>query len=129
MYIDGRKSWSMPQAPWRHLRQHLGFEPAAQRMRVERICSAVADTVPELKQHLRHTPGFEPIGARMLWEWNEGMKRLSERRRFTLPDWVDTARAEGLPQPAPAERFAAARTGESPLMAPRPRKRRVLRAS
>lgn len=125
MYIDGRKRWDASAALWRCLQQHLGFEPAAQRQLVDRVCTAVSDTVPQLKHHVRHTPGFQAVGLRMLWEWNEGMKRLQARRSFALPDWVQAAVHEGLPQPMPAERFAAARIGESPLLAPRPRKRRV----
>ncbi len=85
--------------------------------------------VPDLKHHIRHTPGFDTVGLRMLWEWNEGMKRLSERRTFGLPDWVETAASEDLPRPAPAEKYATPRLGESPLMAPRPRKRRARPAS
>lgn len=125
MYIDGRKSWDATKALWRYLQQHLGFDPAAQRELVDRVCGAVSGMVPELKHHIVHTSGFEPVGLRMLWEWNEGMKRLQERRTFAVPDWVASAQDEGLPQPLPAERFAAPRIGESPLMAPRPRKRQV----
>jgi serine/threonine-protein kinase HipA len=40
-----------------------------------------------------------------------------------MPDWVAEAPAEGLPVPAPAPRFAAVRIGESPLLAPRGRRR------
>lgn len=123
MYVDGRKSWEGHKALWRYMHQHLGIEPARQRALVDRVCSAVAQTVPELLQHIRHTPGFEPVGLRMLWEWNEGMSRLRERRTFSLPNWVDHAQAQGLPRPAPAPRFASPRIGESPLLAPRPRRR------
>lgn len=104
MYIDGRKSWDAMKALWRYLQQHLGFEPSAQRALVDRVCEAVVQTVPELKHHIRHTPEFAAVGSRMLWEWNEGMKRLRDRRTFAVPDWVETAAAEGLPSPAPAER-------------------------
>ena len=129
MFIDGRKSWDATKALWRFLQQHLGIEPSTQRQLVDRVCTAVSETVPELKSHVRHTPGFDAIGLRMLWEWNEGMKRLQDRRTFPVPDWVAAAKAEGLPEPKPAERFAAPRIGESPLMAPRARKRRARPAS
>jgi len=46
---------------------------AAQRELVDRVCTAIAETVPLLKDHIRHTPGFESIGSRMLWEWSEGV--------------------------------------------------------
>ncbi|MDZ4237055.1 MAG: type II toxin-antitoxin system HipA family toxin [Hydrogenophaga sp.] len=129
MYVDGRKSWDMPKALWRYLQQHLGFDPSAQRQLVDRVCSAVDSVVPELKHHIRHTKGFEPVGLRMLWEWNEGMKRLQVRRTFAMPDWVESASTEGLSKPAPAQKFASIRLGESPLLAPRKRSRPVQPAS
>lgn len=129
MYIDGRKSWDASKALWRYMQQHLGFEPAAQRELVDRVCTAVNEVVPELKHRIVHTQGFEPVGLRMLWEWNEGMKRLSDRRTFAMPDWVQSAQDEGLPTPSPAERYASVRIGESPLMAPRQRRRPARPAS
>ena len=129
LYIDGRKSWDAKAALWRYLQQHLGFEPSAQRALADRVCQAVASVVPDLKHHIVHTPGFEPVGLRMLWEWNAGMRRLQERRTFEMPDWVATAEQEGLPRPVPAKRTVSARIGESPLMAPRPRKRKTRPAS
>lgn len=123
MYVDGRKTWEGQKALWRYLQQHLGIEPAGQRSLVDRVCSAVAQTVPELLRHIRHTDGFAPVGLRMLWEWNEGMNRLRDRRTFSLPSWVDAAQAQGLPRPEPAPRFAATRIGESPLLAPRRRRK------
>lgn len=123
MYIDGRKSWTATKALWRFLEKDLGIGPARQRELVDTVCEAVQATHPELIHHIRHTPGFAPVGTRMLWEWNEGMKRLQDRRTFAMPDWVASAEAEGLPKPGPAPRFAAKRMGESPLLAPRGKKR------
>lgn len=123
MYVDGRKSWDMSKALWRYLQQHLGLDPSMQRQLVDRVCTAVDSVVPELKHHIKNTKGFEQVGLRMLWEWNEGMKRLQPRRTFALTDWVASAEAEGLPQPMPAQKFAPSRLGESPLLAPRGRKR------
>ena len=126
MYLDGRKSWTASKALWRYLQVNLGMDPPAQRALVERVCTGVASVVPQLMQHIRNTAGFAPVGLRMLWEWNEGMKRLAERRTFALPDWVAEAEASGLERPAPAPRFATPRIGESPLLAPKPGKRAVL---
>lgn len=123
MYLDGRKSWEGHKALWRYMQQHLGIEPPRQRELVDRVCGAVAETVPALLQHIRHTPGFERVGLRMLWEWNEGMNRMRERRTFSLPNWLDAAQAQGLQRPEPAPRFASKRIGESPLLAPSGRSR------
>jgi serine/threonine-protein kinase HipA len=123
MYIDGRKNWDSMKAIWRFLQQHLAIEPSRQRELVDCICTAVATTVIDLKQHIRTTPGFEEIGSRMLWEWNSGMNRMQERRTFAMPNWVQEAPGEGLPIPSPAQRFASKRIGESPLLVPRRRER------
>lgn len=124
-----RKGRDATKALWCYLQQQLGLEPAAQRALVDRVCTAVDAVAGDLLQHIRHTQGFEPVGLRVLWEQNEGMKRLRERRSVAMPDWVESAEAAGLPKPAPAEKFAVTRLGESPLMAPRPRKRRARPAS
>lgn len=106
--MDGRKTWDGHKALWRYMQQHLSIHPARQCELVDKICTAVAQTVPELLQRIHHIAGFAPVGVRMLWEWNEGMNRLRERRTFSLPNWVDEAEAQGLP------RFAPKRVGESP---------------
>ena len=126
MYLDGRKSWSANKALWRYLQVNLGLDPPRQRELVDRVCTGVASVVPELLQHIRHTPGFASVGLRMLWEWNEGMNRLAERRTFAIADWVAAAQASGLPRPSPAPRYAPQRIGESPLLAPKRRRRKVL---
>lgn len=122
MYVDGRKSWDASKALWRYLQAHLGIAPARQRELVDRVCTGVASVVPELLQHIRHTPGFARVGSRMLWEWNEGMRRLVDRRTFVLADWVKEAVAQGLPEPAAATKYTAPRIGASPLLAPRGRR-------
>lgn len=126
MYLDGRKSWSAVKALWRYLQSNLGIDPPRQRDLVDRVCTGVASMVPELLHHIQHTPGFAQVGARMLWEWNEGMKRLSERRTFALADWVAQAETSGLPRPTSAPRFAHERVGESPLLAPKRKPRPML---
>lgn len=126
MYIDGRKSWTASKAIWRYMQVNLGIDPALQRQLVDRVCTAVSSVVPELIHHIKHTPGFSPIGSRMLWEWNEGMNRLALRRTFALPDWVAQAESSGLPRPMPATRYASTRLGESQLLAPKRRHRPVL---
>lgn len=126
MYLDGRKSWSASKPLWRYLQVNLGLDPPRQRELVDRVCTGVASVVPELLQHIRHTPGFASVGSRMLWEWNEGMNRLAERRTFAIADWAAAAQASGLPRPSPAPRYAPQRIGESPLLAPKRRRRMVL---
>jgi len=78
--------------------------------------------VPQLLHHMRHTPGFAKVGSRMLWEWNEGMKRMTDRLGAQIPDFRLAAEQAGLPAPTPPQHFASKRIGESELLAPRRRK-------
>ena len=68
-------------------------------------------------------------GARMAWEWNEGMKRFSDRITIVVPDFVDMASKAGVDAPLPAVKYASDRIGESPLLAPTRRRRPDLPAS
>ena len=128
MYIDGRKSWKPDKALWRLLQQHLGVEPPRQRELVDLVCQSVASVVPDLIQHTRHTEGFATVGLAMLWQWNEGIKRLSNRLTVAIPDFTDAAVHAGLPRPQAPLKYAPTRIGESELLAPRG-KRRVRPAS
>lgn len=120
MYVDGRKSWQPGKSLWRVLQQHLQVEPARQRELVQTVCDAATSVFPELLQHTRHTPGFAAIGARMIWEWQQGLMRLQERlpkgRRVSLPSLTAQALQAGVNEPPKPERFAPERTGESPLL-------------
>lgn len=128
MYIDGRKSWNPDKALWRFLQQHLGVEPPRQRELVDLVCQSVSSVVSELIQRTRHIEGFADVGRAMLWQWNAGMKRLTNRRTVVVPDFVDAAVAAGLACPVAPLKFAPKRIGESELLAPRG-KRRVRPAS
>ncbi|SFN21765.1 serine/threonine-protein kinase HipA [Dokdonella immobilis] len=37
------------------------------------------DVAPRVREAMRANPGFEEIGARMLFAWNEGLSGLCER--------------------------------------------------
>jgi serine/threonine-protein kinase HipA len=121
MFIGGRKSWDPGRALGIYLRQQLGIEPTRQRQLIEQVCDALSDTLSELHHHAAHTPGFGDIAARMLYEWNEGSKRLGTRSAITVPDLVAASAGRGIH----AKRTRAAarrRTGESPLLGRRGRK-------
>jgi serine/threonine-protein kinase HipA len=123
MFVGGRKSWTPGKALGVYL-QHLGFEPSRQREPVDRVLQAVSDTFPELIYHIRNTPGFAPVGTRMVSEWTEGLARLSEHSSIVVPDLLARAKAEGVASAA-AEPRPPRRTGESPLLDRRGRSRRA----
>lgn len=129
MYLDGRKTWKPGKALWRYLQQFLDITPARQRELVDKVCDSTASVFPDLLHHMKHTEGFATIGARMVWEWNEGMKRFDERVTVAIPNFVDAALAAGVEEPAPAVKYAAERIGESQLLAPKRRRRPNMPAS
>ncbi|EGF31517.1 hypothetical protein IMCC9480_3813 [Oxalobacteraceae bacterium IMCC9480] len=119
MYIDGRKSWTPGKTLWRFLQQHLGIDPARQRELVGIVCEAVTEVFPALLQHIRDRPGFAPVGAAMIREWDEGMQRFSDRVTVAVPDLTGIALREGIARALPAAPIASERLGESPLLASR----------
>ena len=123
MFVGGRKSWTPGKALSIYL-QHLGFEPPHQRELIDRVLQAVSDTFPELLCHIRNTPGFAPVGTRMVSEWSEGLARLSDRTSIVVPDLLARAKAEDV-TPVAAEPRPPQRTGESPLLGRRGRRRRA----
>jgi serine/threonine-protein kinase HipA len=129
MYLDGRKNWKPGKALWRYLQQFLDIDPARQRELVDRVCDATASVFSDLLQHMKHTRGFAATGARIAWEWNEGMKRFDDRITIVVPDFVGMASKAGVDAPVPPVRYASERIGESPLLAPARRRRPDLPAS
>ena len=122
MYLDGRKNWTPGKALWRYLQQFLQIDPPRQRELVDIVCNATASVLPELLHYMKHTPGFANTGARIAWEWNEGMKRFGDRLTVTVPDFVGTAVAAGVATPVPPVRQTTEVIGEPPLLAPRRRR-------
>jgi serine/threonine-protein kinase HipA len=47
--------------------------PASIRAILERIATAMAETIPEIEAYTRDHPGFAEIGARMIAAWRESM--------------------------------------------------------
>ena len=119
MFIDGRKSWTPGASLWRVLQQHLQVEPARQRELVQTVTDAMSSVFPDLLNRARNTPGFELVGARMIWEWDAGLKRLQDRVQIAMPTFVDQAQGAGVAAPPAPQKFAPQRIGESQLLGSR----------
>jgi len=126
MYLDGRKIWSPGKSLWRVLQQHLQVEPARQRELAQAVCDATSSVFPDLLHRVRHTAGFELIGSRMIWEWDEGLKRLQDRIQVAMPSFIGQALSEGVAEPPMPQKLAPQRIGESPLLGHRGRPVRPL---
>lgn len=121
MYVGGRKAWEPGKALEIYMRQALGLEPAQQRALTEEVCDALSDTLPEILTHAQNTPGFAEVGARMVHEWDAGLKRLSKRPGIVAADLAETARDAGI-EARRTPRAVRKRTGESELLGRRGRK-------
>jgi len=66
---------------------------------------------------MKHPPGFDPVGVRMLWHWNDGLNRLNQRISMPVPDIKALAIEAGVAEPTPPQKFSAPRFGELPLLA------------
>jgi serine/threonine-protein kinase HipA len=115
MFVGGRKDWKPGKALGQYLKQFLGIEPARQRELTGQVCQAVADTVPDLMSRSREVPGFVPVAARMLNEWNAGLTRLAPHTSVVVPD-LNALGTAGGPAPTAAQPRAKRRVGESPLL-------------
>jgi serine/threonine-protein kinase HipA len=118
MFVGGRKDWTPGKALGQYLKQSLGIEPARQREITGQVCQALVDTFPELMARSRDVPGFAPVAARMVYEWNAGLTRLAPNTSVAVPDLTATATDDGL-TPAAAKRRPARRIGESSLLGSR----------
>lgn len=87
LHLDGQKNWNPGKGLWRYLQQHLGLENPRQRELADLVCTSVSGQVPEVLHHISHTPGFANLGRHMLWQWSQGVKRLSERLTVPGPDF------------------------------------------
>ena len=121
MFIDGRKSWSPGESLWRVLQQHFQLEPARQRELVQLVCDATSSVFPDLLQRVRHVQGFGLVGSRMIWEWDQGLRRLQNRIQVGPDSFVAQALAAGVAEPTMPQKFALPRVGESPLLGHRGR--------
>ena len=51
---------------------------------IESIGEAITDTVPGVREAIRHHPGFRDLGKHMLLAWGEGMQTLRDKRHYSL---------------------------------------------
>lgn len=124
MFVGGRKDWNPGKALGLYLKQSLGIEPARQRELTGQVCQAVVDTFPEVMARSRDIPGFAPVAARMVTEWNAGLSRLALHTGAVVSNLNELAKTGGLAAAA-AKHRPNRRVGESPLLG----RRRSTRAS
>lgn len=80
----GRKTWDPGKTMQTFIAAAFGVPPREQASIVERIGDAMSSVAPHVREAMRAHPGFEEIGTRMLFAWNEGLTGLSSPRTYAL---------------------------------------------
>jgi serine/threonine-protein kinase HipA len=120
----GKKTWLPGKTLARFIAANFGISEREQKEIVERICEAVADTTPAVRERMNDLPGFKDTGKRMLAAWSEGVNLLREPRMYALSPWKSSEAVEGVSDPPKLENPPTV-VGRSELLAgARKRKRK-----
>lgn len=98
----GRKTWDPGKTLKSFIATTFGLPPREQAGIVERIGAAMADVAPRVREAMREHPGFDEIGRRMLFAWNEGLASLCDPRTYALGSMGLGEALAGLSAPPPA---------------------------
>ncbi len=117
----GKKTWLPGKTLARGIAANFGISEREQKVIVERISDAVADTAPAVRKTMSDLPGFRDTGKRMLTTWSEGVNFLREPRMYALSPWKSNEAFAGISNPPKLENPRTV-VGRSELLAG-PRKR------
>jgi serine/threonine-protein kinase HipA len=121
--LMGKKTWLPGKTLTRFITTNLGIPEKEQRVMVERISDAVADTAPAVREMMDGLAGFRDTGKRMLAAWSEGVNSLRDSRMYTLSPWKSSQAFEGVSDPPKLETPRTV-VGRSELLAAGTRKRK-----
>lgn len=99
----GRKTWDPGRTIQTFITATFGLPPREQASLVERIGEAMSAVAPRVREAMRTHPGFEPIGSRMLFAWNEGLAALTSPRTYALGIMGLGDALAGLSEPPPLQ--------------------------
>lgn len=120
--IMGKKTWLPGKTLARFITGNFGVPEREQKITVERISDAVADTGKAVREKMNDLPGFRDTGKRMLAAWREGVNQLRDSRMYSLSQWKSNRAFEGISD-APKLESSSKVMGRSELLAaPRRRK-------
>lgn len=120
--FGGRKTWLPGKTLARFITANFGIPEREQKLILERISDAVADTAPAVREMMNDHAGFTDTGKRMLAAWSEGVNHLRDTRMYSLSTWKSNPAFEGISDPPKLENPQKV-IGKSELLAP-PRKRK-----
>jgi serine/threonine-protein kinase HipA len=120
--FGGKKTWLPGKALAKFITANFGIPDREQKLMLERISDAVADTAPAVREMMNDLAGFKDTGKRILATWNDGVNHLRDSRMYGLAQWRSSEAFEGISDPPKLENPRTV-VGRSELLAP-PRRRK-----
>lgn len=120
--FGGKKTWLPGKTLARFITGNFGIPDREQKLMVEKISDAIADTAVDVCEMMNSFDGFKDTGKRMLATWSEGVNHLRGSRMYGLSPWKSSKAFEEISDPPKLENTRAV-VGRSELLAP-PRRRK-----
>jgi serine/threonine-protein kinase HipA len=97
--FGGKKTWLPGKTLAKFITANFGIPDREQKLMLERISDAVADTAPAVREMMNGLAGFKDTGTRMLATWNEGVNHLRDSRMYGLAPWKSSEAFEVISDP------------------------------
>ncbi|HWG21524.1 MAG TPA: type II toxin-antitoxin system HipA family toxin [Terracidiphilus sp.] len=114
--FGGKKTWLPGKTLAKFITANFGIPDREQKLMVERISDAIADTAPAVRETMKGLDGFRDIGKGMLAMWSEGVNHLRDTRMYGLSPWKASEAFEGISD-APKLQNPTTVVGRSELLA------------
>jgi len=101
--FGGKKTWLPGKTLAKFITANFGIPDREQKVMVEQISDAVADTAPAVRKMMNDLAGFTDTGKRMLAAWSEGVSHLRDSRMYGLSPWKSRKAFEGISDPPKLE--------------------------
>jgi serine/threonine-protein kinase HipA len=101
--FGGKKTWLPGKTLAKFIGVNFGIPEREQKLMVERISDAIAETAPAVREKMVSLAGFKDTGKRMLEAWSEGVNHLRDARMYGLTQWKSNPAFEGISEPPKLE--------------------------
>ena len=101
--FGGKKTWLPGKTLAKFITANFGIPDREQKLMVERVSDAIADTAPTVREMMESLNGFKDTGKRMLAAWSEGVNLLREPRMYALSPWKSSEAFGGISGPPKLE--------------------------
>jgi serine/threonine-protein kinase HipA len=114
--FGGKKTWLPGKTLAKFITANFGIPEREQKLIVERISDAIADTALAVRDLMASLEGFNDTGKRMLATWSDGVNYLRDSRMYGLSPWKSSKAFEGISDPPRLENSKTV-IGRSELLA------------